>query len=305
MQDRLNRGVHRLAILTATATLLLLTAGALVTSNDAGDSVPDWPLAYGRLIPPLVGNIRIEFAHRVVAAVVGLLTIILAVSIARVEPRRWVRWLGWSALWLVVAQGILGGVRVLLRNPALSATAHATLAQLFFAAVVSLAVFTSALWQQDLHQQEDAGWPSVRRLTAWTTVAVIVQLILGAAFRHNAFGIIPHIIGAGVVLFVGTWATRAIRTRYGEMRPLRRCGILFQCVLGVQILLGGAAYWAARAARDAVEPTPIYVILSVTHVVVGALVLASSVLMMLAAHRLLISRRVPELNGEAEKVVAS
>ena len=72
------RGVHNFAIVTACSTILLLVAGALVTSNDAADSVPDWPLAYGRIIPPLIGGIRYEFAHRVVAGLVAILTVVLA-----------------------------------------------------------------------------------------------------------------------------------------------------------------------------------------------------------------------------------
>ena len=87
-------GVHRFAIATSAFTVLLLMAGALVTSNDAADSVPDWPLAYGKIIPPLVGGIRYEFTHRVVAAIVAILTVILAIWLARTEKRPAVRRLG-------------------------------------------------------------------------------------------------------------------------------------------------------------------------------------------------------------------
>src|SRR5579863_3641552 len=95
------RALYRFAVLTSCCTALLLMAGALVTSNDAADSVPDWPLAYGRIIPPLIGGIRYEYAHRVVAALVAILTVILAVWISfsklRGSARRW----GWIALALV------------------------------------------------------------------------------------------------------------------------------------------------------------------------------------------------------------
>src|SRR5271167_2161332 len=125
-------GLHRFAFATAAATVLLLMAGALVTSNDAADSVPDWPLAYGRIIPPLIGGIRYEYTHRVLAALVSTLTLILAIWISRSEKRPLARRLGWTALALVIAQACLGGFRVLVGYPALSATAHATLAQIFF-----------------------------------------------------------------------------------------------------------------------------------------------------------------------------
>src|SRR6202451_1031576 len=106
------QGVHRFAVATAAVTVLLLMAGALVTSNDAADSVPDWPLAYGKIIPPLVGGIRYEYAHRIMAATVAILTLILAVALA-VKGTRFLRNLGWTALALVVAQAVLGGMRVL------------------------------------------------------------------------------------------------------------------------------------------------------------------------------------------------
>ncbi len=86
--------VHRFAVFTACCTFLLLIAGALVTSNDAGLSVPDWPLSYGSLLPPMVGGIFYEHGHRMIAAFVGMLSIVLAVWLWRVETRAWVRWLG-------------------------------------------------------------------------------------------------------------------------------------------------------------------------------------------------------------------
>src|SRR6202046_1482651 len=125
------QGVHRFAVVTASVTVLLLMAGALVTSNDAADSVPDWPLAYGKIIPPLVGGIRYEFAHRVFAASVSILTLILACWLAR-SGTRIARKLGWTALGLVIAQALLGALRVLRGHPAITATVHATLAQIFF-----------------------------------------------------------------------------------------------------------------------------------------------------------------------------
>jgi cytochrome c oxidase assembly protein subunit 15 len=163
------RGVHNFAIVTACSTILLLVAGALVTSNDAADSVPDWPLAYGRIIPPLIGGIRYEYAHRVVAALVAILTVILAVWISfsklRGSARRW----GWIALALVVAQALLGAARVKLGHPAVSATIHATVAQIFFITLISLTMFTSDWWQRDLPQLDDTGSPKLRSLSVWLT----------------------------------------------------------------------------------------------------------------------------------------
>ncbi len=281
------RGVHRFAIATSACTVLLLMAGALVTSNDAADSVPDWPLAYGKIIPPLIGGIRYEFAHRVVAGIVSILTLALAIWLSRVETRRWVRRLGWTALGLVIAQALLGALRVLKGHPAVTATSHAILAQLFLITLVSIALFTSEWWQADVPSLEDAGSPSLRSLAAWTTGAILGQLALGAAFRHGAFGIWPHLVGAGVVLVMAILTGRAARKRFANVPAIRRSVIRLHAMVGTQILLGGGAYWAISASRDAVQPGLAYVILSVAHVLVGALTLVASVLLTLVCRRLI------------------
>jgi cytochrome c oxidase assembly protein subunit 15 len=90
---------------------LLILTGALVTSHDAGLSVPDWPTSYGEnmfLFPPSlwIGPIFYEHVHRLIASGVGALTVILAVWIGWVDGRRWVRWLGYAALGAVIVQGL-------------------------------------------------------------------------------------------------------------------------------------------------------------------------------------------------------
>lgn len=281
------RGVHRFAVATSACTVLLLVAGALVTSNDAADSVPDWPLAYGKIIPPLIGGIRYEFTHRVVAGLVAILTLVLAVWLSLADTRRWVRRLGWTALGLVVAQALLGGLRVLEGHPAITATSHAILAQLFLITVVSLSLFTSEWWQTDVPMLEDSGSPPLRSLAAWTTAAILVQLVLGAAFRHGAFGISPHLAGAGVVLVMAILTGRAARKRFARIPAIRRSVVWLHATVGTQILLGGAAYWAIYASRDAAQPGLTYVILTVAHVLVGALTLVASVLLTLVCCRLI------------------
>src|SRR5260370_22308035 len=125
---------HRSAFFLSICTFILLIAGALVTSNEAALSVPAWPLSYGSLTPPMVGGIRYEHTHRVIAALVGLLTIGLAVLLWRKDQRKWVRYLGLAAIGAVIAQGVLGGLTVLLYLRYGMPVAHACLAQMFFAA---------------------------------------------------------------------------------------------------------------------------------------------------------------------------
>src|SRR5690349_827486 len=127
-----NVWLHRYAVLWSLCTLFLVVAGGLVTSNDAGLSVPDWPLSYGRLMPPMEGNIFYEHGHRMVATTVGLLTIGMAVWLMRAERRRWLRNLGWISLAAVVARGVPGGMPVIFMLPTPVSIGHACLAQLFF-----------------------------------------------------------------------------------------------------------------------------------------------------------------------------
>ena len=115
------------------------------------------------------------------------------------------RYFGWLAVLTVVAQAILGGLTVILRQPVPVSVAHACLAQVFFCAVVSLALFTSRWWQTDFAAVEDTGSPSLRTLALLCVGATFLQLTLGAAFRHNGLGIVPHLIGAVVVTAMIFW----------------------------------------------------------------------------------------------------
>ncbi len=285
-----SRGLYRFAVAVSCCTILLLMAGAMVTSNDAADSVPDWPLAYGKLIPPLVGGIRFEYAHRVVAGTVAILTLILAIWLTFGKVKPLAKKLGWLALALVLAQAGLGALRVEEIHPMLSATAHATLAQIFFITVVGLSLYLSPWWQRDLPELRDTGSPRLRSIAIWTTLAILAQLILGAAFRHGAFGIDPHLVGAGVVTIMVVWVGRASKKRFRENGDLRRATIFLHSFFGLQILLGFAAWWAvAVLARDSSQPTTLYATLTVAHVLGGALTLAASVIFTLTCVRLISS----------------
>src|SRR2546423_3707977 len=143
--------LHRFATFVAGCTVLLVLAGSLVTSTASGLSVPDWPTSYGWSMftfPPSkwVGGILYEHSHRLIASTFGFLTIVLAVWLWISEPRRWLRRLGLAALGAVVAQGVLGGITVLLFLPAIISTAHAGLAEIFLCLTVAIALFTSPAW---------------------------------------------------------------------------------------------------------------------------------------------------------------
>lgn len=285
--------VHRYALFTACSTVLLLVAGALVTSNDAGLAVPDWPTSFGTFFPPMVGGIFYEHGHRMVATFVGLVTIGLAVILWRSESRRWMRNLGLVALAAVVVQGLFGGLTVLLRLPPAVSIAHATLAQIFFCITVSIAVFTSRWWmgQQPSPVPDEASGGRLRSLSLWLAGATFFQLTLGAALRHNAFGIAPHLVGAAAVLALVIVVGRVVRKRFAAVGTLRGLSVILNALVGAQILLGAAAWWSRVATHDAPQPEPMTIWLTVAHTVLGALVLASTVVFALVCHRLFVEGR--------------
>jgi cytochrome c oxidase assembly protein subunit 15 len=281
MAQKANPGLHRFALFTAAATFLLIIAGALVTSNDAGLSVPDWPLSYGQLMPPMIGGIFYEHGHRMIASFVGLLTIILAVWLWRVEERGWVKKLGWAALGAVVAQGVLGGLTVLFLLPTVISVGHACLAQLFFSMTVSLALVTSPGWRAGVRgpAAADEGSPPLRSLCLAANAAIFAQLMLGAAFRHKGFGIIPHLAGAAVVAVLVVWLIARMVSSFAGHPRLFRWALTLNALVMLQLVLGSGAYWIRQLTADYPQPLLPMVALTVAHVALGALILASSIVL--------------------------
>ncbi len=259
---------------------MLIIAGALVTSNDAGLSVPDWPTSFGSLykIPHLVGGIKFEHTHRMIAQFVGFLSIILAVWTWRADPRRWMKYLGVSALALVIAQGILGGLTVLFFLPPLVSSAHAALAQTFFCVVVLIAVFTSRKWAEEIPRIEsDDHHPTVFTLALLSIFVLYVQLILGAMFRHHGLSWWPHVLNAATVAILLTWTSVRGLSGYSGIDAVRRPAITMLALMIAQLCLGFVAFLTRVAwGHAAVQPELPMVISTVTHVAVGALLLATT-----------------------------
>lgn len=296
-----NRAYHRFAAFVAFATFLLIVAGALVTSNDAGLSVPDWPTSFGSLyrLPPMIGGIKYEHSHRMIAEFIGLLIIVLAVWTQRVETRKWMKVLSWTALAAVICQGILGGITVLKLLPWSVSTAHATLGQTIFCLVVSIALFSSRGWmQEDASLTEGPLAVSTPNLAALAAACVWVQLVLGAAFRHYGIKLLPHLIGACVVTAVVCWTIVRVLTRYGGVPQLRKLGGLLLGALMVQLGLGFTAY-LTRLGYNRYEEAPAdtMVVATVAHVACGALVLAIAVLLAIQSRRMIhasVSQSAPD-----------
>jgi len=287
---------HRFTLLLAAATLGLLAAGGLVTSTGSGLAVPDWPLSFGRVMPPMTGGVLFEHGHRLIATTIGFLTTVLAIWFQRREPRRHVRMLAWGALAAVILQGLLGGLTVLLRLPPSVSVAHACLAQGFFAIVVTLAVITAPSWMAA------PALPSTRDAraihpAAIAAASVFVQLMLGAVMRHTgaglaipdfplAFGrLVPpfasaaiaihfmHRLMAVVVVLLVAW-TAVVTGREPRRLDVAIPARLAAALVFIQIVLGGAAVLS----RLAVVPTTL-------HLVNGALLLAALLVTALRASR--------------------
>lgn len=274
--------LHRYAIGVAVCTLFLVVAGALVTSHDAGLSVPDWPLSYGKLMPEMEGGVFWEHGHRMVATTVGFLTILLAVFLARADHRRWMRNLGFAALGAVILQGLLGGMTVIFMLPKPVSISHACLAQLFFSTTCAIALFTSPGWKRGGRIVDD---PGLHTLAIAAPTAVFIQLALGAGARHQAFGVIWHVIWAAVATGMVIWLIGRVLIRHAGHEPLRKTALALMGITLSQVFLGIAAYMSRIATANAVQPMPVMVVFTVAHVAVGALTLAVSVLMAIQVFR--------------------
>ncbi len=180
--------LHRFAVFTACCTFLLVIAGGLVTSTGSGLAVPDWPLSYGQLMPPMVGGIFYEHGHRMIATFVGALTVVLAVWLWRAEDRRWLRIVGVCAVLTVIVQGVLGGLTVLFLLPTWISLLHAAIAQSFFALMVFIALATSQGWKA-MEPLEVPSASKTRKLAVAATGVILLQLLLGAWMRHSEAGL--------------------------------------------------------------------------------------------------------------------
>jgi cytochrome c oxidase assembly protein subunit 15 len=284
-----NRAHHRFTVLAAGCVFLLIIAGGLVTSNDAGLSVPDWPTSFGSLyrIPPLVGGVKFEHGHRMLAEAIGLLTIGVAVWTQKVDRRRWIRVLAWCALGTVIAQGILGGLTVLLYLPPVISTAHATLAQTFFCIMAGIAFFTSRSWVQapePVVRQDER--PRLTTIALLTVAAVWLQLIMGAAFRHSGIRLLPHLVGAAVVFGMVNWLGITTLKRHRKVPQLARPAGVLLFLLTLQIALGFFSYVTRVVWNHGISaPLASMVVATVAHVACGALVLVTAVILAVQIHR--------------------
>jgi heme a synthase len=300
--------LHLYTRFVALSTAVLIFAGGLVTSTGSGLSVPDWPNTYGWFmftfpLEKMVGGIRYEHSHRLIASSVGFLILMLACWLWRAEPRRWVRRLGYAALAAVIAQGVLGGITVLWYLPDPISIAHASLAQIVFCLTTAIALVTSAGWRRAYTSPSSVATPlpddrPLQTIAALTTAWIYLQIVVGATMRHTdaglaipdfplAFGhLVPphwdakiaihfaHRVGALVATLLIVATTSHVLFHHRRQRALVRPSVLLLVLLTMQIALGALTILSGKQ----------YIINSL-HVVTGASVLVTSLVLTLRARR--------------------
>ena len=291
--------LHLYAAFVAAATALLIFVGGLVTSTGSGLSVPDWPTTYGWFmftfpLDKMVGGIFYEHSHRLIASTVGLLIVVLAAWLWRAEPRQWVRRLGYVALAAVITQGLLGGITVLWFLPTPISVAHAALAQIVFCLLITIALVTSRAW----HAAAPPDDRPLQTIATITTAAIFVQIVVGAAMRHTgaglaipdfplAFGrLVPpawdaqiavhyaHRVGALIVSALIVATVAHVLYHHRGFAELKRPALLLLVLLALQITLGALTVMSG-----------LHYIVNSFHVVTGATVLATSLVLTLRTCR--------------------
>ena len=348
--------LHRVAIVTAVATFILICIGGLVTSTDSGLAVPDWPTTFGTnmflyplsktvsgflfSIDPIlqadlenavsseklrkaldrdknlvsenitistlepgqkwrivdadnqrtytairtggrldiyVHGILYEHSHRLIGSAVGILTVALALLIFIRDPRKWLKWVGAIALVAVIVQGVMGGLRVEQLSRTL-AIVHACLAQAFFALTGCLVLFTAREWSEPVPVRQTSDEARLRRLALLTTGFIYIQLIFGAILRHTGSRLDAHLLFAALVTIHIFLLTRRILTAHFYNKRLVSSALILSGLLILQLILGLGAYLAIFGeAMDAIA----VVAVATSHVSVGALMLATSVVLTL------------------------
>ena len=294
----------------AACVFLLLIAGALVTSTQSGLAVPDWPLSYGKVMPPMVGGILFEHGHRLVAAAVSTLVgLELGALLFFMEGRKTVKRLAAAAFAAILLQALLGGLTVLFLLPPAVSSAHAGLAQIVFALTATVALMYSKTWAdltaRPLPFEENLRFSSnvsdARRAFRWVvfaTAAIYLQIILGAVMRHTGAGLaIPdfptsfggvfpsleeisrsgvpihfaHRIGALAVVLLVFLAARAVSSLPGAHPLFVPAAAFWAGLVCLQALLGAASVWSGKA-----------VSVTVAHLAGGALCWVTGVLLSVA-----------------------
>jgi heme a synthase len=308
-----SRWPHRLAVVLALTTFPLIWVGGLVTTYDAGMAVPDWPGTYGYnlfaypwstwLFGPW--DLLIEHGHRLLGALVGLLTLVLAAVVWWKDDRLWFKQLALAAIALVIVQGVLGGARVVW-DERLVALLHGCTGPAFFAFVTALVVCSSKRWRQI--EARDVG-PAANWVAAawWLAGVAYVQLVAGAVLRHIPLWAPPDLFRIALLFHLGLAAVLTVQAiglawktarNWSSLGWLRAPAVVLISLVLIQIVLGGGTYvakyawpmWADTfvfaATHVTTEKSLHQSLITTAHVANGSLILATAVVLAVRATRL-------------------
>jgi len=295
-----NKAHHYYALFTAFATFLVIIAGALVTSNEAGLSVPDWPTSFHTFrMPHMVGGVLYEHGHRMIAGFTILLTLGIAIVTFAVDHRGWMKRLALAGFATILVQAVLGGITVLNLLPPAVSTAHALVGQTFFCIAVVIALLTGRKYAGEVERTAvDRRRPSLVALTQLSVFILYVQLILGGMFRHRGMSWEPHVVNAALVTIVLTWTSIRVLSHYSQVDSLRRPAIMMLGLLMGQLCLGFTSFLTKVVwGQNAAQPHEAMVWSTVAHVATGALLLASAVVLAVQ-----VWRQVPVLQPGADRL---
>jgi len=314
-----HRGVNLLAAVTTFFALLVVTMGGLTKSKEAGLTIAE-PVYYQfNWDWYFIENLNTEYTHRSLVAVLSGLTLLLVGAVLFTDKRPGVRKLAVGTLLTLIAQAVLGAMTVAYFAKMKTSVPHALLGQTFLCLAASLTLLTSKSWIEAPAPVRSTQNPPLKKLGQWTLIAIAVQILLGGALRHDdqaaamrqghfgifAWHLMAHLTGMLVVAyFISRILVRVFREHRNQpelLGPARK----IMTLLGLQILLGfGAGILKVLTLDEANSPPPLRVIVATSHLVVGALILATTVILTLRAHKH-IQVDVPSLETGGGRVVGA
>ena len=272
--------LYRYAVFAAICSLLIIISGAIVTSRQPVPPATPEALADSRVASQVVETDQLQQVHRIAAFAMTTLMLGLAVWLSIAKTSRTLRCVAWSAAALLILEVGLGEVAAHGRMSASAAFSHAYLAQIYFTLAVVIALFTSPSWSRDRELVDDRF--SLRAMSLYVPILLLLQIALGAAYRHQAMGVLWHIFGAFVVaifvLLVGVLTVK----QYPAHSTLRSAAIWLMSIAGAQVLLGFTAF-VMRLLTN--QPTLPVVIVTTAHVATGALTLAAGFVLTIQIRR--------------------
>lgn len=318
-----SKGLHRFAVFVAFVAFAMISIGAVVTSRDAGLSIPDAVTNHGGVLPIEQikngyeavdgrkysgGDVFSEWFHRAVGWTLGSLAIALAFLVYKLEPRSAVRKLAFAALGIVVLQGAVGALGVWMRQPAAMVVPHAFLAQTFLVLVTAVAYYTSAEESAAAGSaNRGRGRDPMTRGSLYLAILAFLQIIFGAFYRHAgmAWAIVSHVAAALVVAGVVAWLAMGMQFLSGAAARLGKHSIALGGIVMLQIFLGFLALFFRKPKNEAVERALVNILFPTLHVMCGALLTAGSALLAMRARTLLATTgSTAPARGSAERVSA-